>query len=829
MRLVNQRRPHHRALGTGLALSLLLAAVAVVTTTSPASALSTFHVAVLPQQPLVAGAESDLSVRVTNTGPDVAEQVTLEIGLPAGVTFVAGEPCVDPDSCSLLPFGEIGVGDSYQAVVRVLVDPDYVLDNGGGAPSATAVIETSVDYDAGSQNTNNELGVGERSDLRVRTYANPPVADAGQTISYAIDVDNLGPSTARAVAIQDTLFGGMGTPTSSLALTGCTFSVSQGGGAIDQFDCFAGPVVTGSLGNELGTFATDRLDPIGVYPGPNPGDPDFVGGRMRAQFTIVSTDAITLDNEVRVVSQTHDPDASNNIATASHVVEAVADLGITLAAGAPVAIPGEIVTYDLVATNEGPSDAVNVEVVDHLPASLEVISATTPDGVCTGGTSGGPNDPLVCRLGRIEGPVGPNPPSAETITVTARVRAATPPGTVIANWASVGSDTPDRENSNDAAQADLLVEAEDTTFNPVVPSRQFDTRDGTGGVPVGKVPGGTALEVTVTGVNGIPVGATAVALNVTIANPEADGFASVYPCATPPGPASNLNFVTEQTVANAVIAPVDPTGKVCFFTTANANIISDVSGWFRPTGLTTFTPVRAFDTRNGTGGVPVGKRGAGSTLTVKVTGANGVPASGVSAVALNVTVADPDGEGLVNVYPCGAQPLTSSLNYVAQQTVPNLVLAPVSPQGTVCLFTTTPTHLLADVSGWFASGSGHQALNPTRLIDTRNGLGGVPAQKILAGSALEVPVAGRNGVPSSGAGSVILNVTATNAEADGYLTVYPCGGLPLASNVNYVPGRNTPNAVVAPMSASGSVCFYSPVATDVVVDVSGWFAGGPAA
>ena len=118
-------------------------------------------------------------------------------------------------------------------------------------------------------------------------------------------------------------------------------------------------------------------------------------------------------------------------------------------------------------------------------------------------------------------------------------------------------------------EADVLVEAEDTTFNPVVPSRQFDTRDGTGGAPVGKVPGGTALEFTVTGVNGIPVGASAVALNVTIANPEADGYASVYPCATPPGPASNLNFVAEQTVANAVIAPVDPTGKVCFFTTAD--------------------------------------------------------------------------------------------------------------------------------------------------------------------------------------------------------------------------------------------------------------------
>ena len=829
MHPAHPQRPHRRALGAGLALSLLLAAIAVVSAASPADALSTFAVTAVPQQPLIAGADSDITINVKNTGPDVADQVVLEVGLPAGLTFVAGEPCVDPNSCSVLPFGEIFPGETYPAVIRVHVDPDYVLDNGGGATSATAVFGMQVDYDGGSQSTNVELGVGERSDLRVRKYANPPVADAGEVVSYGIDVDNLGPSTARAVTIQDTLFGGMGTSTSTLSLLGCTFSVSQGGGAIGQFDCFTGPVVTGFLGHTLGTFSTDRLDPIGVYPAPNPADPDFIGGRLRAQFTLFSTDAITLDNEVRVVSETHDPDTSNNIATASHVIEAVADLSLTKAAGAPAAIPGEIVTYTLTATNEGPSDSVNVEVVDHLPGHLALLSATTPDGTCTGGTSGEPNDPLVCRLGRIEGPVAPSPPSAEVITVTARVKAATPPGTVVTNWASIDSETPDRNNANDAAQADVLVEATDADFNPVTPARQFDTRDGTGGVPVAKVPGGTALEFTVTGVNGIPVGATAVSLNVTIANPEADGYAAVYPCATPPGPASNLNFVTEQTVANAVVAPVDAAGKVCFFTTATANIISDVSGWFRPTGLTTFTPVREFDTRNGTGGVPVGKLASGSTLTFKVTGVNGVPASGVSAVALNVTVAEPDGGGLINVFPCGPQPLTSSLNYEAEQTVPNLVIAPVSPQGTVCFSTTTSTHLLADVSGWFATGSDHHALNPTRVFDTRNGLGNVAWGPLLPGGSVVVDITGRNGVPESGVRAVVLNVTTTNAQAEGYVTVYPCGDLPLTSNVNYVPGRNVPNAVIAPVSPAGTICFYSPVATDLVVDISGWFEGGAGA
>lgn len=810
-----------------VALALVASVVALAATGSPASAFATFAVSVTPQQPLIAGAEADLTIAVKNTGPDAAEEVTLELSLPAGLTFVAGELCVDPDSCSVLPFGTIAPGDTFPVVIRVHADPDYVLDNGAGATSATAVIGAQVSYDAGSQSTNVEIGVGERSDLRVRKYANPPVANAGELVSYGIDVDNLGPSTARTVTIADTLFGGVGVPTSTLEIQSCAYSVSQGGGAITQFDCTTGPVITGFFGADIGTFVTDRLDPIGLYPAPGPADPDRVGGRLRASYRFTSTDAITLDNEVRVTSETADPDLTNNLATATTSITAAADLAVTKTAAAPTAGPGDEITYTVTATNEGPSDATNVVLTDHLPAGLDLVSASTPTGVCTGGYSGAPGDPVVCRLGTIQGPVGADPPSAVAVTVVARVASTTAPGAVIANWATVTSDTTDLDNSNDAAQVTVTIVEPDLLFNPVTPSRQFDTRDGTGGVPVGTVPGGTALEFTVTGVNGIPAGAAAVSLNVTIANPDSDGYATVYPCATPPGPASNLNFVTGQTVANAVVAPVDAAGKVCFFTTATTNIISDVSGWFRPaSGLTTFTPAREFDTRDGTGGVTVGKRAGGSTLTFKVAGVNGVPASGVSAVALNVTVAEPDGDGLINVFPCGAQPLTSSLNYVTDQTVPNLVIAPVSPQGTVCFFTTTSTHLLADVSGWFASGSDQHALNPTRVFDTRNGLGDVWWGPLPAGGSIAVDITGRNGVPTSGVGAVVLNVTTTNPLAEGYVTVYPCGDLPLTSNVNYVPGRNVPNAVIAPVGPDGTVCFYSPVGSDLVVDVSGWFEGG---
>ena len=110
-----------------------------------------------------------------------------------------------------------------------------------------------------------------------------------------------------------------------------------------------------------------------------------------------------------------------------------------------------------------------------------------------------------------------------------------------------------------------------------------------------------------------------------------------------------------------------------------------------------------FDTRTGIGGVPAAKVSPSAPLRIKVTGIHGVPASGVSAVSLNVTVTQPDGAGYVTVWPCASpQPDASNLNYVAGQTVPNAVIAPVDANGEVCLYTYAPTHLIADVNGWFA-------------------------------------------------------------------------------------------------------------------------------
>ena len=223
------------------------------------------------------------------------------------------------------------------------------------------------------------------------------------------------------------------------------------------------------------------------------------------------------------------------------------------------------------------------------------------------------------------------------------------------------------------------------------------------------------------------------------------------------------------------------------------------------------------------------KYGGGIVLRVKVTGAAGVPVSGVGAVSLNVTAVDPDGAGFVTVFPCGERPLAANLNYVKGQIVPNAVIAPVSAAGEVCFFSLADTHLIADVNGWFATGSGFAALSPLRVFDTRPldppGVVSVVKQKYGGGNVLRVKVTGAAGVPVSGVGAVSLNVTAVDPDGAGFVTVFPCGERPLAANLNYVKGQIVPNAVIAPVSAAGEVCFFSLADTHLIADVNGWFEG----
>ena len=99
---------------------------------------------------------------------------------------------------------------------------------------------------------------------------------------------------------------------------------------------------------------------------------------------------------------------------------------------------------------------------------------------------------------------------------------------------------------------------------------------------------------------------------------------------------------------------------------------------------------------------------------------------------------------------------------------------------------------------------------------------------LVPGVPLRVPVLGQFGVPATGVAGVAMNVTAVDPGGPGWLRVWPCGSAePTTSSVNYVArGVVEPNAVVVPVDATGEVCISTMTATDVLVDVSGWFETG---
>lgn len=243
-------------------------------------------------------------------------------------------------------------------------------------------------------------------------------------------------------------------------------------------------------------------------------------------------------------------------------------------------------------------------------------------------------------------------------------------------------------------------------------------------------------------------------------------------------------------------------------------------------------PARILDTR-----LTAGTMGAGSSLNVQVLGQGGLPASGVSAVMLNVTVTDTTAPSFLIVWPAGLpQPLASNLNWTAGKTVPNTVEVAVGAGGQISLYNGFGmVDVVIDVEGYVAVPSGsppaaglYNPVVPNRVLDTRLGTG-APAAPVCAGQTIPVQITGTPGVPSSGVAAVVLNVTVTRTVvAPSSLTIYPTGSArPATSNLNFVPGQTIANGVIVKLGTGGQVTFYDAAGhTDIVADVRGWITDG---
>jgi hypothetical protein len=361
----------------------------------------------------------------------------------------------------------------------------------------------------------------------------------------------------------------------------------------------------------------------------------------------------------------------------------------------------------------------------------------------------------------------------------------------------------------------------------VAPVRVLDTRDGTGASPPGPLEAGDTLVLDLA--DHLTEYSTAAVLNVTVTSPDEAGYLTVYPCDDDQPTASNLNFVADQTVPNLVTVPVAGDGTVCLFTSAATDVIADFSGSYEfggGDGANPTDPTRIMDSRNGTG-VPVGKIAAVTPVKLQVAGPGRAVPTGATAATMNVTVTGPTAAGYMTVYPCDApRPTASNLNYATDETVPNLVTVKLAADGSVCLYSQSATHAIVDVAAWFGEGDeGFRPLTPTRVLDTRSAVGIGTKTRVESGQVVVVDLDAS--LPTVGT-AALINITVTNPESAGYVTVYPCDQTrPTASNLNFVAGETVPNLVSAKLSAAGTVCIYSDSRTHLIADLAGYVTADP--
>jgi len=358
-------------------------------------------------------------------------------------------------------------------------------------------------------------------------------------------------------------------------------------------------------------------------------------------------------------------------------------------------------------------------------------------------------------------------------------------------------------------------------YAPLDPSRVLDTRVGNGGD--GPVEPGAEIDVDLA--EELPENALAALVNLTATGAQGDGYLTAYDCASGLPETSNLNYVGVTTIANTAIVELGADMQLCLQSgDAATDVLVDLVGYFTDGsgygGLD--EPQRILSTRIGNGGD--GPVAAGDEIQIELD-------TLAEAVVLNVTATNAEGNGYLTVYHCDdEQPDSSNLNYVGLTTVANSVIVrsdPLAEQNRICILVgDAGTDVLVDLIGTLAKESvaigTPERISSTRISD--GGDGPVAAQDVLRLQVL--PPEQAEDFAEKGIGvAVLLNLTATNAEGDGYLTAYPCDeDLPGTSNLNYVGVSTIAGFSIVNVSDEGQVCvFVGDAATDILVDAMGSF------
>ena len=394
-------------------------------------------------------------------------------------------------------------------------------------------------------------------------------------------------------------------------------------------------------------------------------------------------------------------------------------------------------------------------------------------------------------------------------------------------------------------------------FYPLArPVRLLETRAGQTGcfTPAAPIAGGTSRTQPARGVcNGltIPADARAVTGNITTVN-SGGGYLTLYPGDAAQPLVANSNYAPNEIVNNVFTVGLGATGPDAgafkIFVQNTTDVVVDVTGYYAPpaSGGLYFhplpKPIRLLETRAGFSGcfasnAPI-PGGADTAQQARLT-CDGVtiPAAALAIVG-NATTVGPTAAGYLTLFPADAAgPLTASSNYGANQVVNGPFTVALSASGQFKIFSSATMGLVIDVLGYFsaeasdANGAGllfNTLSKPVRLLETRAGQTGcfAPGAPITGNNVFTQQARGQcNGeIIPPGASAVTGNATVVNSNG-GYLTFWPSNAAqPTVATSNFAVGQVFNRHFTVGLGADGAFKLFSLFTTDLVIDLSGYFA-----
>ena len=388
----------------------------VVTATRPSCDLSVTNSG-LPN-PATAGSNIIYTQTVVNGGPSNCNTASFKELTPANTTFVSVAvvttgggtwtcPNAAPINCT-----NPNAPPGSTATITATYNVNAGTTAGTIITDTAQVIAATHDTNLADNAATVRIAVASatQSDLTVTNSGSPNPVTAGNNITYAQSVTNLGPATANAPVFTETL------PANTTAVS------------------LLGPAGWTCV---LGTLTCTDTATLGAGTTANFTFVVKVNTTVAFGTTITQTDSVS--------STSSDPNSGNNTATVNIQVSGSADLSVTNTPAPVPVLANTNITYTQVLTNNGPSAAASVTLTDVLPANTSAVSLTGPGGwTCTLAT-------LICTNASLA------PGAPATITFVVKVTNGTAAGTAINETVNVTTTTADPVLTNNSATASDVV------------------------------------------------------------------------------------------------------------------------------------------------------------------------------------------------------------------------------------------------------------------------------------------------------------------------------------------------------------------------------------